>query len=390
MSGRAIQFVAAVLSVILTLLPAVSAVPAGAAHYPKLGKYHIAIGDSFGLGYIASDLPVDAQCRHPGTPSFVCLLYRYLLRLNPNLALHNFSQVGVDSCSLAHGHACGDAARTSSQLDDAVAFLRGHPGEVSPISLTIGDDEIGDLALESVSDPANLPQNLLPRLGNFRSNLDTVLARLRAVSPDAEILVATLPDGLSTLDPLRVPPATAQSLESTLHGFNAIVADETPKYGATVGDAANAIDAHPAGASALFHGPDSAPGPNHVSVNIHPSAEGYRVIGRRLIADSGYTVPLALRVGVRRRTVPVRGSNAVVGTTSPFATVTVSLILPHSRVRNLHRTADYAGAFVARFAVGRDAGRASALVCASDSNGYTMCKPTIDFSITARAFFAST
>jgi len=56
---------------------------------PKLGTYYLALGDSFAAGYLAPGLPIDSQCQSPTAPGFVCVFYRYLKGINPQLQLDN-------------------------------------------------------------------------------------------------------------------------------------------------------------------------------------------------------------------------------------------------------------------------------------------------------------
>jgi lysophospholipase L1-like esterase len=75
------------------------------------------------------------------------------------------------------------------QLDSAVAFLRAHPHQVSPVTVSIG---AGD-AIGPISD-CNLDPSCIEASGlrdDLGRNLDRILGAIRAAAPDTEIILVT-------------------------------------------------------------------------------------------------------------------------------------------------------------------------------------------------------
>ena len=365
----------------IAALAATDLAPQARAATPKLGSYYVAIGDSFSYGYLTPSTPADPQCRATTAPGFVCVFYRYLKRISPGVQLRNFSEPGADSCVLVQGHRCYDPTPRASELDAALAFIRAHPGGVSPITVTIGGNDLLSLVWAALSDPAGTARRLPGVLTNYRSNLDTILSRLRGAAPDAQIIVTTQPNSLGGLGTPPLPPGFPALAKNALGALNSVIKQEAPKYRAVVADSAAAFNANPGGAVALTYVPISALSGDPFQINIHPTAEGYAVYARAVIAASGYTLPLMLSVRLAKAVVAPGSKNSVAGLTSPLASVRIRVDLPLGHHRTALTRADGTGAFSRAFRVGRYAGTATVRVCATDSAGQKVCKAKAQFAI---------
>jgi lysophospholipase L1-like esterase len=129
-----------------------------------------------------------------------------LRRLSSKIKVVNYGCPGESTLTFARG-GCGwlkqgrklhDAFR-GSQLKAALSFLRAHSGKVSPITVTLWGNDL----------PLPLSQNAkrAPRaIASFASRFSAILRQLRAVAPDAEIIVTGAwnpeADRLAQVEPL--------------------------------------------------------------------------------------------------------------------------------------------------------------------------------------------
>lgn len=292
-------------------------VPLPAFHHPpRLGRYYLALGDSLGTGVSAFGRPLDPQCRRSDAIGYVCIVYRYLKQLNPQIRLDNLSIGGADSCVLVHGYGRGSpctnpmvAEPVPSQLDTAARFLRAHPHQVSPITIDIGGNDLLALVHDGPPGVLDAITQLPGILHAYQVNLHTALTALRAAAPDAEIIVMTQYNPVDGLSGGTLPPGSALAAAIVFTILNTIVEQEAAANGIVVADVAAAFARGPGGAAALTNLPATWGSGDHRRFNVHPTAAGYRVYGATIIAVSGY---------VRRSTAVVRrdhlhsgGSNSV-------------------------------------------------------------------------------
>jgi lysophospholipase L1-like esterase len=93
------------------------------------------------------------------------------------------------------GHQLHDAF-SGTQLDAAVAFLRAHPGEVSPITIMLWGNDIRAFSVNVCNlDPACIQNGAPGVIAQISTNLAFILGQLRTVAPDAEIIVMGAWDG---------------------------------------------------------------------------------------------------------------------------------------------------------------------------------------------------
>jgi lysophospholipase L1-like esterase len=170
----------------LAMAVAVSGGTSHAAASPAPRGYYLALGDSMAYGF---------QPTKPGPPSafdtgYVDRFAARLRKLSPEIQVVNYGCPGESAVTFVRGgcpwlgekRKLHDAFR-GSQLQAALSFLRAHPGQVSPITLTLWGNDV----------PLPLSQNAkrAPRaIAAFAPRLRSILQRLRAAAPQAEIIVS--------------------------------------------------------------------------------------------------------------------------------------------------------------------------------------------------------
>jgi lysophospholipase L1-like esterase len=342
-----------------------------------LGSYYLALGDSYAAGYLTEDRPIDTPCKVGDAPGFVCVFWRYLKEITPQLQLDNLGEPGADSCELAGaGHRCYESSPRASSVDAAVEFLKTHPGQVSPITLTIGGNDLLALLSQAVNDPTGALAKLPTIFPRYRSNLDTILGRLRAAAPNATIIVTTQPNPFGGLGSPPLPPALPQLAMSVLKTLDQVMKDETPKYGAIIADSAAAFDAYPGGGSALSYVPQYLPQGKY---EIHPTPQGYKVYGEALIAASGYRLPMSAQL--QKKQVKTGKSETLAGTTMIGGAVTIQVWTPHRGARTMSTTASDTGSFSQTFKVGKLRGKGAVKACVSDADKHSSCTGKLSFAV---------
>jgi lysophospholipase L1-like esterase len=113
--------------------------------------------------------------------------------------------VRADSCQLVQGHRCYDSTPRATHLDAATAFIKAHPGEVSPITVTIGGNDVLALVPAAITNPTSTVARLPAVFRTYRANLDVILSRLRAAAPAARIIVTTQPNSLGGIPASFLP-----------------------------------------------------------------------------------------------------------------------------------------------------------------------------------------
>jgi lysophospholipase L1-like esterase len=147
--------------------------------------YYLALGDSMAFGY-QPDKGVKPATFHTG---YVDLLAARLAKLSPKIQVVNYGCPGESTVTFTRG-GCDwlkggmklhDPFK-GSQVDAAVAFLKAHPGKVSPITLTLWGNDLYPLSQQAKGAPK--------AIAAFEKRFSTILERLRAAAPKAEIIVS--------------------------------------------------------------------------------------------------------------------------------------------------------------------------------------------------------
>ena len=186
--------------------------------------YYLALGDSISYGFQAFKF-------HAGLPpsaydtGFVDVFGALLRQIQPGIVTVNFGCPGESSESFVAGpciwtetgHQLHDAF-VGPQLQAALLFLRAHPGEVSPITLTLWGNDLpnllGPCTVNGQIDPECVRSNAPGFANSFGARVSGILGQLRAATPDAEIVVLGAWD--SYIDVLAFADPLFQSLNASL------------------------------------------------------------------------------------------------------------------------------------------------------------------------------
>lgn len=154
--------------------------------YQSPQSYYLALGDSMAYGFQPTKTNAPPSAFNTG---YVDRFVARLRKLSAKIKVVNYGCPGESTVTFARG-GCDwlkqggklhDAFR-GSQLNAAKAFLRAHPGKVSPITVTLWGSDL----------PLPLSQNAKRAPGaiaSFASRFSAILRQLRATAPTAEIIV---------------------------------------------------------------------------------------------------------------------------------------------------------------------------------------------------------
>jgi lysophospholipase L1-like esterase len=268
---------------LLAVLPAAPAAACPPPVFTPPRRYYLALGDSLAFGFTTAK----AQAGRPASAfdtGYVDVFAARLARLRPGITTVNYGCPGESTVSFlagpciwrASGHGLHDDY-PGAQIDAAVGFLHAHPGAVSPITLTLWGNDLREFVTACAAEPDCLKAQAPAAISRLAANLTTILARLRAAAPAAEIIVtgAYSPylGQLATADPLIQTMNTALAAAAAAH--RARFADPFPAFNPQ-GDPA-AETAALCRLTLLCTEGDS-----------HPSDAGYRTIADEVFAASGY------------------------------------------------------------------------------------------------------
>jgi len=177
--------------------------PAGAATSPL---YYVAMGDSLGAGAGAS----------PGSNAYVNRIYQHELARIPGLQLHNISCGGATTGSVLNGPGCG----STTQIEQAKAFLKAHAGHVAFLTIDIGGNDVA--GCNAAANSACLTN----ALNGVRANLPRILSALKSAYPAIRVF------GTDYYDPFLASwlsgpsgQTAAQRSAAESDAFNSILAD---------------------------------------------------------------------------------------------------------------------------------------------------------------------
>jgi lysophospholipase L1-like esterase len=155
--------------------------------YQPPQSYYLALGDSMAYGFQPTKKPgASPALFHTG---YVDVFAARLRTLSPKIQVVNYGCPGEStvtfvggSCpGLADGFKLHDPFR-GPQLEAVKSFLRAHPGQVSPITLTLWGGDLAPLSAKGKRAPK--------AIAAFGSRFAAILKQLRAAAPAAEIIVS--------------------------------------------------------------------------------------------------------------------------------------------------------------------------------------------------------
>jgi lysophospholipase L1-like esterase len=268
--------VAVVLALSATAAAAGQSSPRPVYQLPQ--TYYLALGDSMAYGFQPTKANKPPSRLAPATfrTGYVDVFAARLRKLSPKIQVVNYGCPGESTVTFARG-GCDwlkqggklhDVFR-GSQLEAAVAFLRAHPGKVSPITVTLWGAELAPLSPKG--------KHAQSAIASFASRFDSILRQLRAAAPTSEIIVTGAwnpeADRLAQVEPLYRSVDAAIKRAAT--ASRARVASMFPAL-----DGTGNIKTQQARLCRLtFFCSKGDP---------HPTDAGYRAMGQAFMAGSGY------------------------------------------------------------------------------------------------------
>jgi lysophospholipase L1-like esterase len=275
----------AVLAFLGTTWHVLSATAAGAA---PPGKYYLSLGDSIAFGYQDARVKADAAATGTVNPAnyktgYSSDLHRMLQAINPGTQLVNYACPGETSTDFISAAGCPSYpfplhnGYTTSQLQAALAFLSAHPGQVNPITVDLGANDILHLVAScgGLSNLSCISAGVPALFKAIGTNVGQVLAALRQAAPTAQILMVGL------YNPYSVVDSTTNALAMSL---NQVLQQAAAATGATFVDTLTTFNL-------------TGPQPQTIcaltlictaSQDIHPSDAGYLTLTKLLWDASGF------------------------------------------------------------------------------------------------------
>jgi lysophospholipase L1-like esterase len=245
-------------------------------------QYYLALGDSITYGYQAykheADLPPSAY-----NTGYVDVFAARLREIRPGITVVNYGCPGESTRSFLKGPCLwtefGEQLHdtfTGAQLAAAVSFLRSHPGEVSPITLTLWGNNVREF-VGGCQDEECVQNGAFKFIRELNKDLEKILSELRKAAPDADIIVTgswdSFIDALEFADPLF--QLLNASMAATAAAHRVRVADPFPLFNPQ-GDLQHEIETL---CTLLLL---------CTSGDSHPSDLGYQVLGNLVWDVSGY------------------------------------------------------------------------------------------------------
>lgn len=252
--------------------------------------YYLALGDSLAFGYQDAKVHAEAPNVNPTTfnTGYVDDFAAMLAIVRPDIQTVNYACPGATTAEFVSTPGCPSypfplhAGYSGSQLDAAVAFLQAHPGQVNPITVSLGNDDVLRLAQSCGGFTASSVACVVPKLPallqSVGANLTRILATLRSAAPNSEIIVT------QSYDPAAIDPTIAAAADTVILALNHVIASAATSQGALVADFFAPFNRTPDGPQALCRltlicTPDR---------DIHPSDAGYAVAAQQVWNASGY------------------------------------------------------------------------------------------------------
>lgn len=277
----------AVLAVALFAATGAQADP-GPRHNPPKSVY-LAMGDSLAFGFQEAKFLANLPTENPAAfnTGYVDDFANQLAAIDPGIQTVNLGCPGETSDSLLGLAPCPyhppfalHSNYTGSQMDAALAVLGANPGQVSPVTIDIGANDVLALvrSCTNSSGVVNLSCVIAGAPGtisHIQANLSTILGKIRDAAPYTEIIVLGLYNPLIVTNP-GSDVLTAQinsALAQTAANNRADFADPLPVFNPPVNEIPTICSL-----SLICT-------PLH---DIHASDTGYQALANLLFAASGY------------------------------------------------------------------------------------------------------
>jgi lysophospholipase L1-like esterase len=200
---------------------ALSAALLPVAHDAGPKRYYLALGDS--LTYGIQPAKVTAGLPPSGfRTGYVDVFAKRLRTLVPQLRVVNYGCPGESTKTfvaglcpwLSGGHRRLHDPHKGSQERAALAFLRAHPGQVGPITLSLGGNDASQFSKACGDDLACVKRRAPAGLRQLAARLTGILGRIRAAAPRAEIIVTGVWN--SSFEHLAESDALYRALNATI------------------------------------------------------------------------------------------------------------------------------------------------------------------------------
>src|SRR5262245_2417348 len=178
----------------VTLLSAVLAAAARGTPAPQ--TYYLALGDSITYGFQPTKAKPGARPSDFRT-GYVDVVAARLRKASPGLRVVNYGCPGESTVTFVRGGCPAFADRIKlhdafrgSQLKAALTFLRAHPDDVSPITVTLYGNDWLPVLLDTCKGNVLCARSRGPKeAAAFGSRLASILEQIRAAATKAEIIV---------------------------------------------------------------------------------------------------------------------------------------------------------------------------------------------------------
>jgi lysophospholipase L1-like esterase len=157
--------------------------------------YYLALGDSVAYGFQSSKLAAGLPPSAFNT-GYVDVLAARLRAIRPGIAVTNYGCPGESTTSFVEGPCLSNVIGfplhdpfAGTQLDAATAFMRAHPGQVSPVTLTLWGNDVRQLVESCAADIGCISAGAPAAIARLAGNLRLILRELHAAAPNAEIIV---------------------------------------------------------------------------------------------------------------------------------------------------------------------------------------------------------
>jgi lysophospholipase L1-like esterase len=282
---RPLLKVSAVFGALLAVIGASPTAQAADFNPPK--RFYLALGDSwaFGaqLGRFFQELATGTYDPSTFNTGYVDDFAAKMRSIDPSLETVNLSCPGettasfMGTCLFKTLGLPLHASYQGSQESAALAFLRAHPGEVSPITIDLGfvDALLPCAGPTFLVDVACIHGTMPAALQSVAVNLPRILADLHRASPSSEIIV------MGYYNPFYIQDPTTDALVRALNREIADIADDQDLRVANTFAPFNRTGDETSTLCALTL---MCPG-----LDYHASDAGYRVIAKKFWAVSGYS-----------------------------------------------------------------------------------------------------
>jgi len=261
---------------------------AGPKHNPPKSVY-LALGDSLAFGYQQAKFNANFPSEPPSVynTGYVDNFTNDLNAIDPGIQTVNLgcpgettdSFLGLAPCPY-HPPFALHTNYTGSQMDAALKVLNDNPGQVSPITIDIGANDVLALVRSCTNSSGVIDQTCVAAgfpatTAHVQANLSTILGKLRDAAPYTEIIV------LGNYNPLIV---TSPGSDTLAAAYNAALADTASQFRARFVDPLPVFNP-PVNEIATICSPTLICTPLH---DIHASDLGYQKLADLTLAASGY------------------------------------------------------------------------------------------------------